>query len=151
MFRFNNPDAFLVLLLTLAAYATVRAVEDGRTRWLVLAGALVGFGFLAKMLQAFLVVPAFGAGVPAGRAGTSAPADRPAGLTAACALVAAAGWWVLAVQLTPAADRPYIGGSQNNSLWNLIFGYNGFGRLTGNETGSVGGGAGGQPVGRRPG
>ena len=58
-------------------------------------------------------------------------------------MVAAAGWWVLAVQLTPAADRPYIGGSQNNSLWNLIFGYNGFGRLTGNETGSVGGGAGG--------
>jgi 4-amino-4-deoxy-L-arabinose transferase-like glycosyltransferase len=63
----------------------------------------------------------------------------------AAALVAAAGWWVLAVQLTPAADRPYIGGSQNNSLWNLIFGYNGFGRLTGNETGSVGGaGRGGQ-------
>ena len=60
MFRFNNPDAFLVLLLTLAAYATVRAVEDGRTRWVVLAGALVGFGFLAKMLQAFLVLPAFG-------------------------------------------------------------------------------------------
>ncbi len=50
---------------------------------------------------------------------------------------------MLAVQLTPAADRPYIGGSQNNSLWNLIFGYNGFGRLTGNEAGSVGGGAGG--------
>ena len=56
------------------------------------------------------------------------------------ALVAAAGWWVLAVLLTPAADRPYIGGSQNDSLWNLIFGYNGFGRLTGNESGSVGGG-----------
>ena len=49
-------------------------------------------------------------------------------------------WWVVAVQLVPAADRPYIGGSQNNSLWNLIFGYNGFGRLTGNESGSVGGG-----------
>ncbi len=58
------------------------------------------------------------------------------------ALVVSAGWWVAAVQLTPAADRPYIGGSQNNSLWNLIFGYNGFGRLTGNETGSVGGGGG---------
>ncbi|MGH8995892.1 MAG: glycosyl transferase, partial [Acidimicrobiales bacterium] len=59
------------------------------------------------------------------------------------AMVAAAGWWVAAVQLTPAAERPYIGGSQNNSLFNLIFGYNGFGRITGNETGSVGGGAGG--------
>ena len=55
-------------------------------------------------------------------------------------VVVAAGWWVAAVALTPAADRPYVGGSQNNSILNLIFGYNGFGRLTGNETGSVGGG-----------
>ncbi len=58
-------------------------------------------------------------------------------------VVVAAGWWVAAVALTPAADRPYVGGSQNNSILNLIFGYNGFGRLTGNESGSVGGGAGG--------
>ena len=60
MFRFNNPDALLVLLMTAAAYGTVRAVESGRTRWLVLAGALLGFGFLTKMLQAFLVLPGFG-------------------------------------------------------------------------------------------
>ena len=63
---------------------------------------------------------------------------------AGVALIVSAGWWVAAVQLTPAADRPYIGGSQDNSLLNLIFGYNGFGRLSGNESGSVGGtGAGG--------
>jgi 4-amino-4-deoxy-L-arabinose transferase-like glycosyltransferase len=142
MFRFDNPDAFLVLLLTLAAYATVRAVEGGRTHWLVLAGALVGFGFLAKMLQAFLVVPAFAlVFLVAGPGSTSRRVRQLA--YAGAALVAAGGWWVLAVQLTPAADRPFIGGSQNNSLWNLIFGYNGLGRLTGNETGSVGGGAGG--------
>src|SRR5476651_1078999 len=55
----------------------------------------------------------------------------------------AAAWWVVAVVLTPAADRPYIGGSQHNSILELIFGYNGFGRLTGNETGSVTGGGGG--------
>src|ERR1700684_3689065 len=59
MFRFNNPDALLVLLMTAAAYATVRATDSGRTRWIVLAGALLGFGFLTKMLQAFLVLPAF--------------------------------------------------------------------------------------------
>src|SRR6202011_5603853 len=59
---------------------------------------------------------------------------------AGAALAVSALWWVVAVQLVPAADRPYIGGSQNNSLWNLILGYNGFGRLTGNETGSVVGG-----------
>jgi 4-amino-4-deoxy-L-arabinose transferase-like glycosyltransferase len=55
-------------------------------------------------------------------------------------MLGAAGWWIAIVQLTPAASRPYVGGSQNNSLWNLMFGYNGFGRLTGNENGSVTGG-----------
>src|SRR4029077_1717572 len=59
MFRFDNPDALLVLLMTAAAYATTRAIESGRTRWLVLTGGLLGFAFLTKMLQAFLVVPAF--------------------------------------------------------------------------------------------
>jgi 4-amino-4-deoxy-L-arabinose transferase-like glycosyltransferase len=60
MFRFNNPDALLVLLLVAAAYAVTRAVERAGTRWLVLAGTLVGLAFLTKMLQAFLVLPAFG-------------------------------------------------------------------------------------------
>src|SRR5438874_9048236 len=57
MFRFNNPDALLVLLITAATYATLRAIEGGSTRWLVLAAALIGTGFLAKMLQAFVIVP----------------------------------------------------------------------------------------------
>ncbi len=143
MFRFDNPDALLVLLLTVATYATVRAIEAGKTKWLVLAATLVGFAFLTKMLQAFLVVPAFTVVYL-----VAAPVSlrrRVAQLAiAAGAMVVAAGWWVAIVLLTPAADRPYIGGSQNNSILNLIFGYNGFGRLTGNETGSVGGtGAGG--------
>src|SRR6185369_12624296 len=59
MFRFNNPDALLVLLLVAGAYATVRAIETASTRWLALTGVLVGFGFLTKMLQALLVVPVF--------------------------------------------------------------------------------------------
>ncbi len=138
MFRFDNPDALLVLLLTIATYATVRAVEAGKTKWLVLAATLVGFAFLTKMLQAFLVVPAFGVVYL-----LAAPVSLRRRITqlgiAAAAMVVASGWWVAIVQLTPAADRPYIGGSQNNSILNLIFGYNGFGRLTGNETGSVGG------------
>src|SRR5207245_10946544 len=57
MFRYTTPDALLVLLLTAAAYATLRATESGSTRWLVLAAALIGTGFLAKMLQAFVIVP----------------------------------------------------------------------------------------------
>jgi 4-amino-4-deoxy-L-arabinose transferase-like glycosyltransferase len=138
MFRFDNPDALLVLLLTIATYATVRAIEAGKTKWLVLAATLVGFAFLTKMLQAFLVVPAFGIVYL-----VAAPVSlrrRIAQLAiAAGTMVVASGWWVAIVQLTPAADRPYIGGSQDNNLLNLIFGYNGFGRLTGNETGSVGG------------
>ena len=85
MFRYNNPDALLVLLMTAAAYAMVRAVESGRTRWLVLAGALLGFGFLTKMLQAFLVLPRVRPGLPGGRAaarwpggsGSLLPAARP--------------------------------------------------------------------------
>ena len=140
LFRFNNPDALLVLLLTAAAYAMVRAIESGRTRWLVLAASLVGCGFLTKMLQAFLVVPAFAL---AYLIAAPTPLRRRLGqlIAAAGALLVSSLWWVVLVQLVPASDRPYIGGSQNNSLWHLIFGYNGFGRLTGNESGSVGGAA----------
>ena len=60
IFRFNNPDALLVLLMTASAYCVQRAIERDRTRWLVFAGLLLGFGFLAKMMQAFLVLPGFG-------------------------------------------------------------------------------------------
>lgn len=143
MFRFDNPDALLVLLMLGAVWATLRGVEDGRIRWMVLTGVLVGFGFLTKQLQVFLVIPplavtylAFGQHTWVRRIGHL--------LAAGAALVVAAGWWVLAVTLWPKDSRPYIGGSQHNSILELTFGYNGFGRLTGNETGSTmpGGGRG---------
>jgi len=143
MFRFDNPDALLVLLMTAAAYATVRAIESGRTRWLVLTGTLLGFAFLTKMLQGFLVLPGFALAYLV--AGPPRLGKRLLQLLAGgAAIVASAGWWVAIVQLTPAADRPYIGGSTGNSVLQLALGYNGLGRLTGNETGSVGfrGGAG---------
>ncbi|MER6596289.1 glycosyltransferase family 39 protein, partial [Micromonospora purpureochromogenes] len=139
MFRFNNPDALLVLLLVLAAYATVRAVETAGTRWIVLAGALVGLGFLTKMLQAFLVVPVF-AGVYLLAAPTGLGRRIRQLLLAGLGLVVAAGWWVAVVELVPTSARPYIGGSQGNSILELTLGYNGLGRITGNEEGSVGGG-----------
>ena len=59
MFRYNNPDALLMLCLVLGAYWLTRAIEDGRTRWVVLTGAALGAGFLTKELQAFLVIPGF--------------------------------------------------------------------------------------------
>ncbi|WP_208630553.1 ArnT family glycosyltransferase [Amycolatopsis kentuckyensis] len=141
MFRFNNPDALLVLLLVAGAYCVVRAGEKASPRWLALAGVAVGFGFLAKMLQAFLVLPAFAVAYL-----VAAPVSLGKRLLhllgALVSVVVAAGWYLVVVALWPAASRPYIGGSQTNSLWELIFGYNGFGRITGDEVGSVGGGAG---------
>jgi len=139
MFRFNNPDALLVLALVVGAYAVTRAVQSGQTRWLVLAGSAVGVGFLAKMLQAFLVIPVFGLVYLV--AGPPKLGRRLLQLGAAfVALIVSAGWWVALVELWPAGSRPYIGGSQDNSVLELALGYNGLGRLTGEETGSVGGG-----------
>jgi 4-amino-4-deoxy-L-arabinose transferase-like glycosyltransferase len=139
MFRYNNPDAMLALLLTAATYATIRGLERAQTKWLVLAGALVGFGFITKMMQAFIVLPVI-AVVYLLAAPTGWWRRVWQVLAIGLSVLVAAGWWVAAVALTPAADRPYVGGSQDNSILNLIFGYNGFGRLTGNESGSVGGG-----------
>ncbi|MBJ7601232.1 MAG: glycosyl transferase [Candidatus Nephthysia bennettiae] len=138
MFRFNNPDALLVLLLTGATYAALRALEGGRTGWIVLSGSLIGTAFLTKMLQAFLIVPVLlGVYLIAGppRLGRRLWQLALGGAT----LVVASGWWVAIVELTPAANRPYIGGSQTNGVLELVLGYNGFGRLTGSESGSVGG------------
>ncbi|WP_329337257.1 glycosyltransferase family 39 protein [Streptomyces sp. NBC_00663] len=141
MFRFNNPDAMLALLMAVACYFVVRAVEDGRTKWLVWAGVAIGFAFLAKTLQAFLILPPL-AIVYAVCAPVSL--KKRAGQLAAAtgALILSGGWWVAIVELWPASSRPYIGGSQNNSFLELTFGYNGLGRLNGEETGSVGGGGG---------
>ncbi|WP_050372786.1 ArnT family glycosyltransferase [Streptomyces acidiscabies] len=147
MFRFNNPDAMLALLMAVACYLVVRALEDGRTKWLLWAGAAIGFAFLAKTLQAFLILPALAAVY-----GVCAPVSlkkRLGQLAAATgALVVSGGWWVAIVELWPASSRPYIGGSQNNSFLELTFGYNGLGRLNGDETGSVGGGGGGGGTGQ---
>ncbi|WP_153813841.1 glycosyltransferase family 39 protein [Streptomyces sp. SUK 48] len=141
MFRFDNPDALLALLMSLACYLVVRALEDGRTRWLVWAGVAIGLAFLAKTLQAFLILPplalVYAVCAPV-------PLRKRLGQLAAAtlALVVSGGWWVAIVELWPASSRPYIGGSQHNSFLELTFGYNGFGRLNGEETGSVGGGGG---------
>ncbi|MFG1677671.1 glycosyltransferase family 39 protein [Micromonospora sp. NPDC049282] len=148
MFRFNNPDALLVFLLLAAGYAVVRAVETASTRWIALVGVLVGFGFLTKMLQAFLVVPVF-AGVYLLAAPTGLGRRIRQLLLAGLAVLVSAGWWVAIVELVPASARPYVGGSQHNSILELTLGYNGLGRITGDEVGSVGGsgrpGGGGGP------
>ncbi|WP_406267379.1 glycosyltransferase family 39 protein [Nocardia sp. NBC_00881] len=137
MFRFNNPDALLAFLMIAAAWAMTRAVEDGRWRWLVSTGALIGLGFLTKQLQVLLVVPALALTYLI--AGPPKLGKRIVQLFAAgAAMVVAAGWWLLAVELWPTSSRPWIGGSHENSILELTLGYNGLGRLNGNERGSVG-------------
>jgi 4-amino-4-deoxy-L-arabinose transferase-like glycosyltransferase len=137
MFRYNNPEALLTLLMVCAVYCTQRATEQARTKWLLLAGVCVGFGFLTKTFQAFLILPALALVY-----GVCAPTRLRRRLwqlaLALGAIVVSGGWWVAIVELWPASSRPYIGGSQDNSFLSLTFGYNGFGRLTGNETGSMG-------------
>jgi 4-amino-4-deoxy-L-arabinose transferase-like glycosyltransferase len=134
MFRYNNPDALLVLLLVAAAYATVRAIENPSTWWIVLAGTLVGFAFLAKMMQAFIVIPALAlAYLVAAPTGFWRRIRQL--LAAGLAVVVGAGWWVAIAELWPASSRPYIGGSQNNSVLDLTFGYNGLGRIFGQGRG----------------
>ena len=143
--RHNNPDALLILCCTGALWAVVRALEDGRTRWLVLAGALVGLGFETKMAVALMVVPGIVAaylwGAPRGR--LRAVRQLLAGFAA---MVVAGGFWPVIVALTPASERPWISGTADNSIWSLILGYNGLGRLTG----QAGGPAGAAGIGARP-
>jgi 4-amino-4-deoxy-L-arabinose transferase-like glycosyltransferase len=142
MFRFNNPDALLVLLLVAGAYCLTRAVERAGTRWVVAAGTMIGFAFLAKMMQAFLVLPAF-ALVYMVAAPTGLRRRIGQTLAGGLAVVVSAGWWVAAVALWPAASRPMIDGSPDNSIFNLIFGYNGLGRIFGSSGGGRGGVGGG--------
>ncbi|MDV8066588.1 glycosyltransferase family 39 protein [Rhodococcus sp. IEGM 1366] len=146
MFKFDNPDALLVLLMTLAGYWVVRAVETSVGRraamWIALTGIALGFAFLTKMLQGLMVLPAFGlAYLVAGQARLRARVLHLA--IGVGAVILAAGWWVLAVWLWPADSRPYIGGSTNNSVMDLVLGYNGLGRIFGNSGGGGGGMSGG--------
>jgi 4-amino-4-deoxy-L-arabinose transferase-like glycosyltransferase len=142
--RHNNPDELLVLCSVAALWFAVRAFETRRTRWLLLSGVAVGLGFETKMGVALMVVPGIAAAwmwisEPGVRARLRALRQLLAG---GAAMVIVAGAWPLLVTLTPAADRPWISGTSDNSIWSLIFNYNGLGRLAG-QTGGPGGGGGG--------
>lgn len=153
MFRYNNPDALLLLLLVLAAYFMVRAVGPVSARasagWVALAGCALGVAFLTKMLQAFLVLPGlalmFLVAAPAvgvwKRLGTL--------MIGVATMIVSAGWYIALVALWPADSRPYIAGSTDNSLLQLAFGYNGLQRILGRD--GSGPGAGGPGPGHGPG
>jgi 4-amino-4-deoxy-L-arabinose transferase-like glycosyltransferase len=146
--RHNNPDVLLALCCTAALWCLVCGLRDGRARWLVASGVCVGLGFEAKMAAALMVVPAIAAAwlwvAPRGR--LVALRQLVAG---AAAMVAVGGAWALLVALTPAGDWPWVSGTADNSIWSLILGYNGLGRLFGQAGGPAG--AGGGPGGGGPG
>ncbi|MFI0445957.1 glycosyltransferase family 39 protein [Actinomadura sp. 6N118] len=140
--RDNNPDTLLVLFLVLAAWAVQRSVESGRVRWLLASAFFVGCGFNTKMLQAYLVVPALAlAYLVAAKSGLPRRIAHLVG--AGAVLVASSFWWMLVVDLIPASKRPYVGGSTDNTVWDLVIGYNGLGRIFGQGGGAGGGGRGG--------
>jgi len=147
--RHNNPDALLVLCSVGALWCAARALDDGRTRWLVLAGVAVGLGFETKMGAALLVLPGIAAAylwvAPRGRW----VAIRQL-LAGAAALVVVGGAWPALIALTPADARPWVSGTGDNSIVSLILGYNGLGRLAG-QAGGPGGIGGGLVFGGDPG
>ncbi len=136
--RGNVSDSLLILLLVLAADATSAALMSGSLRQLLLAGVWVGLAFQAKMIQAWLVLPALAAAYL-----LAAPAAR---LRTRCAHVALAGLvtavvslsWMTAVSLVPAHDRPYVDGSSNDSVYTQVFDYNGLAGSPGNGRPSPG-------------
>ena len=134
MFRYNNPDAVMVLLMTAGAYCTVRALERASVKWLALAGAALGFAFLAKMLEGLMVAPAIGLAYV-----IVAPTTLRRRLihlaAAAFACLASAGWFVVLTLLWPASSRPYLAGSTDNNFMNLVLGYNGVARVLGRDHG----------------
>ncbi len=145
--RSNNTDAIMIMLLVLSAWAAVRAVQSGRIWWVLATGLLVGLAFNAKTLAAYLVVPGFVVAYLL----TDVRSLRVrilhlVGAGLVLAVVSAA--WLTAVDLTPAAQRPWVDSTQDNSEWSLAFGYNGLQRIfgrgrTGAGAGAFGGGGGG--------
>ena len=143
MFGFNNPDAILTLMLTASGYAFLRSLEGKRPLlWLSLAGLFTGLAFNDKMLQGLMVLPAM---VVVYLVFAKPPIVMRflhvmfAGIITTMSTL----WWSALVWLTPAGSRPWVGSTNDNNIWSLIFGYNGFGRLLGGRGG--GGGPGGTP------
>ena len=136
MFGHSMEDGALTMCLVLAADSWQRAVMEGRLRSLCWAGVWVGLGFQTKMLQAWMVLPALGLGYL-----LAAPNGLGRRLWQLCVaglvMLAVSLSWIALYTFTPAADRPYVDGSTNNSAVAMVFGYNGVERFGISFPGSV--------------
>ena len=140
--RTNNIDAMLVFTLLLASWFLLRGVREQRTGSVITAFAIVGAAFNMKMLQAYMVLPAFYVlYVLAVRFSWKKKLGVLAGATALMLVISVS--WAVIVDSVPADKRPYIGSSTNNSVLQLAFGYNGVSRLTGDRNSGGGGFPGG--------
>ena len=137
--RDDNPDPVLVLLMTLGARFTLEAMRTKRLRHLLWAAVMIGCAFNTKMLQAYIVLPALVLVYLFAAEGGFWKRIKHLSLFTVV-LAAASFWWMLIVDAIPEGSRPYIGGSTNDSVWDLVIGYNGLGRITGSEGGPGGGG-----------
>ncbi|WP_328751250.1 glycosyltransferase family 39 protein [Streptomyces sp. NBC_00285] len=140
--RDTNPDPILVFLMLLGAAALMKAVRTGRLMPLVWSGVAIGFAFNTKMMQAYVVLPVFFLVYLWAARGSLGRRIRNLAV-GTVALVVSSAWWMVVVDLIPASSRPYIGGSTDNTVWDLVIGYNGFGRIFGasSSVGSQGNGA----------
>ena len=140
----NTIDSLLVLTLLLACLALYKAIESGKLRYVILCLALVGIGFNVKMLQAYMILPAiyityfFASTIPIKKRILQLAAGT-------LVLVVVSLSWAVVVDLVPAANRPFVGSSTNNSELELIFGWNGLERLTSTRSNEMGIPGGGQP------
>lgn len=131
--RTNNIDSMLVFTLLVATWMLFRAVRTAKFGWVLAAFAMIGVAFNMKMLQAYMVLPAFYVFYVVATKITWK--KKIAFLTTATALMLAVSVsWAVVVDSTSADKRPYMGSSQTNSVLELAFGYNGINRLTGNTS-----------------
>ena len=139
VYRNNTPDALLLVFVLLTVLFFIQYFESKKLKFLLISALMLGLGFNTKMLQSYLILPALLPAILIFAPGKFIQRIKPAVLfTIVLAIVSFS--WITIVDLTPANMRPFVGGSENNSAWNLAIGYNGVQRFEG-ESG-IGGNSG---------
>ncbi len=128
--RTNNVDSLLVFILLMGTWLLFKGVKNKRVISILAAFAMVGLGFNTKMLEAYMVLPAFYIFF---WLGYKEELRRKIGalLLATFILLGTSFSWAVAVDNISQDKRPYIGSSETNSVLELSFGYNGISRLIG--------------------